>query len=258
MEMAPVPQPGYASLRAVRAVEVASQLRAAVMQGDDVRIARLLAELLRIKGLRTGERVGLQLQALLSLVHWLRSAALHDEVTGLYNRRGFLQIGTRLLDVAGRDERRARLVYLCLDPAGATNEQAGPWRGDVLLRQVGNFMRDLFPSYGVYEVLGRLGECEFAALTPVPDHASRDAIMLRLRRREASGAAVALPLRVGVADFDPARPVAIDELLHCAVQAAHVARAVDVREPLPRIASPLGLPPNPERRFADGLGAAQL
>jgi diguanylate cyclase (GGDEF)-like protein len=195
---------------------------------------------------------------------------LHDEVTGLYNRRGFVQIGTRLLDVAGRDERPARLVYLCLDPAGATNEQAGPWRGDVVLRQVGNFMRDLFPSYGVYEVLGRLGGCEFAALTPVPDHVSRDAIMLRVRRREASSAAVALPLGVGVADFDPTHPVAIDELLHSAVQAAAVARAADiahaadvaqaadVREPLPRIASPLGLPPNPERRFADGLGAAQL
>jgi GGDEF domain-containing protein len=131
-------------------------------------------------------------------------------------------------------------------------------------------MRDLFPSYGVYEVLGRLGGCEFAALTPVPDHASRDAIMLRVRRPEASGAAVALPLHVGVAHFDPARPVAIDELLRCAAQAADVAQtadvahaveaaqARDVREPFPQIASPPGLPPSPERRVADGLGAAQL
>jgi GGDEF domain-containing protein len=81
---------------------------------------------------------------------------------------------------------------------------------------MGNFMRDLFPSYGVYEVLGRLSRSEFAALTPNTQHASRNAILLRLRRAQHSCDLPALPLSIGIAHFDPARPVAIDELLESA------------------------------------------
>jgi hypothetical protein len=84
---------------------------------------------------------------------------------------------------------------------------------DVLLRRMGNFLRDLFPSYGVYEVLGRLSSGDFAALTPIAENASCHAILLRARNPESGGDAPALPLRVATAHFNPANPVAIDELL---------------------------------------------
>jgi GGDEF domain-containing protein len=215
-----------------RSLEVAGQLRAAVMEGDDARIARLLSDLLRVTGLTKGQRVRLQMRALLNLVQSLRSAALNDEVTGLYNRRGFVQIGTRLLDLATRDEQVVYLVYLRLEPALEStmliNGASAPSVGGVLIRQAGNFLRDLFPSYGVYEVLGRLSAREFAALTPVAEHATRTAVMLRAR---SGGNLSALPVEVGIAHCDPARPVPIDELLQRA------ARAVSVHETVPRIAS---------------------
>ena len=216
MNAACVLRPRHTSATAVRHLELTGQLRTAVMDGDEARIARLLSELLRVKGLTKGQRVALQLKALQNLVHALRLVALNDETTGLCNRRGFVQTSTRLLDLAARDELPAHLLYFKLGQVELLSETVGRSAADVLVRQMGNFMRDLFPSYGVYEVLGRLSRSEFAALTPNTQHASRNAILLRLRRAQHSCDLPALPLSIGIAHFDPARPVAIDELLESA------------------------------------------
>jgi len=212
MDAASVIRPRH-SAATVRGLEITGLLRAAVMEGDEARIARLLSELLRVKGLTKGQRVALQLKALQNLLHGLRSLALNDETTGLCNRRGFVQIGTRLLDLATRDELPAHLIYFRLGQVELLNETVGLSAGDVLVRQMGNFLRDLFPSYGVYEVLGRLSRSEFAALTTSVEYATAAAIQLRSRRPQRSCDLPTLPLTIGVAHFDPARPVAIDELL---------------------------------------------
>lgn len=221
----------HAAVSAARSLEVAGQLRSAIMEGDDARISRLLSDLLRVRGLTKGQRVRLQSRALLNLVHSLRSAALNDELTGLLNRRGFMQTATRLLDVALRDCQAAQLVYFKLD-VELEAESADSSARNVLLRRMGNFLRDLFPSYGVYEAIGRLGTSEFAAVTPLTEHASRAAIMLRARSPESGREAPALPVQVGVARFNPVMPAAIDELLQNARQAAEV-----VRGPVTPIAS---------------------
>ena len=208
---------GRGAAAAARSLEVAGQLRAAILEGDDALIARLLSDLLRVRGLTKGQRVRLQSRALLNLMHSLRSAALNDELTGLLNRRGFMQSATRFLDLALRDQQAVHLIYFRLaggDSAAARGADA--CTREVLLRRMGNFLRDLFPSYGVYEVLGRLSLAEFAALTPLADHAARNAILLRARTPEPGRDAPELPLLVAVARFDPAVPAAIDELLHSA------------------------------------------
>jgi GGDEF domain-containing protein len=240
MELVSVVRPSvvrssHAAVSAARSLELAGQLRSAIMEGDDARIARLLSDLLRVRGLTKGQRVRLQSRALLNLVHSLRSAALNDELTGLLNRRGFMQTATRLLDVALRDCHAAQLVYFRLDVGLAEPAEAESGEScvrNVLLRRMGNFLRDLFPSYGVYEAIGRLGADEFAALTPLTEHASRAAIILRARSPESGREAPALPVQVGIARFEPAIPAAIDELLQSAARAAGQAR-----EPVTPIAS---------------------
>ena len=205
----------------LRSREITALLRAAVVEGDETRIARLLAELLRVKGLTKGQRVALQMKALQNLLHALRSLALNDEITGLYNQRGFVQAGTRLLDVALRDEAPAHLIYFRIRAGRATGGAVGDCADDVLARQIGNLLRDLFPSYGVYEALGRMSHSDFVALTTSPAYATRGAILLRLRRPQSSGELAAPPLGIGIAHYDPARPVAIDELLERARAALH-------------------------------------
>jgi diguanylate cyclase (GGDEF)-like protein len=217
----PLPARNAEALRA-RNAELAGRLRAAAMEGDDEYISELLSELLRLQGLPREQRISLQLTALLNLVHSLRCLALTDETTGLYNRRGFMQIGTRLLDVAARDVRAAHLICFDVSHLERTHDTVGRTAGDVMIRQMGNFMRDLYPSYGVYEVLGRLGSDEFAALTTCPEYASRGAIVLRAGRRPThSGDLPALSLSAGVAHFNPRSPVSVDELLESARRAMY-------------------------------------
>ena len=208
-----------AGVARARSTELVRELRVAAMEGDELRITDLLSELLRFKGLSRGQRIALQQRALLNLVHSLRSAALNDDVTGLYNRRSFVQVGVRLLDLAARDEQPAHIVYFGIDQLARINQSLGRSAGDILVRQTGNLLRDLFPSYGVYEVLGRLRSDEFAALTTNDQHASRQAIMLRVRRPQRNSAVPALNLSVGVARFNPQRPVGIEELLQNARRA---------------------------------------
>jgi len=203
--------------------ELAGELRAAALEGDDVRVTQLLSDLLHLQGLSRGQRISVQLKTLLNMVHSLRCVTLTDELTGLFNRRGFVQSATSVLDVASRDVRAAHLIYFDLNHLERINQTMGRSTGDVMIRQMGNFMRDLFPSYGVYEVLGRLSGDEFATLTTSPQYASRGAILLRAARTPQEGGTDLPPLSlsVGVAHFNPHRPLSIDKLLESAEQAMY-------------------------------------
>ena len=130
---------GHPAVSVARAAEVASQLRTAIIEGDDARLARLLSDLLRVRGLTRGQRVRLQSRALMNLVHALRSAAINDDLTGLLNRRGFIQTATRLLDLALRDRQPAHLAYFRLElgepAASAVAERRLTVTRDLLLRR---------------------------------------------------------------------------------------------------------------------------
>jgi diguanylate cyclase (GGDEF)-like protein len=219
---AAVPPARLSAEDAVRArnAELTSQLRAAAMKGDKPRVMCVLSELLRFKRLTSERKIALQ--ALTHLIDSLRSVAMIDELTGMYNRRGFLQIGTRFLDVTRRELRSAYLVYLDLNNLKQVNDTAGHTAGDLLIRQTGNFLRELFPSYGVHEVLGRLGGDEFAALTTDMQCPSRSEILLRARMPQARSSNIpALSLSVGLAYFNPLLPIGMNELLKTAEQAMY-------------------------------------
>lgn len=221
-----------------RNTEIASQLRAAVLYDDDVRVTRLLSQLLQSHGLPESRRVSVQLKALLNVVNSLRTAASSDDLTGLYNRHTFLQVSTRLLAVAGRYRQNAHLIYLNVEGQWQPR-RSGAAASDAVLRHAGKLMRDLFPDYGVYEILGRIGPGQFAALTLREDYDSRIAIMLRAFGPDpADDVSPALPLQLGIAHFNPERPVAIDELL------ADARNAMQVRDGTDR-ASPGHNPPDP-------------
>lgn len=208
-----------------RVLEISAQLRSAVASGDDAAIAALLGELLRFRGSSRAQSIALQQRALQSLVYLLRSAAMNDEVTGLPNRRGFLQCATRLLDLAVRDRSAHQLVYLRLGPQGEQST-ALPL---MALRQMGNALRDMFPDYGVREALGRVATTEFAALTPRIEYLSRDSILRHIGARTAGQGSARPRLDVGIVHFDPHNPVSVDELLARCVQQALQARNAATR-----------------------------
>jgi diguanylate cyclase (GGDEF)-like protein len=234
------------SLR-TRSGELANELRAAAIRGDRVHLTRLLSRLLGSREPGSGRSVALL--ALTHLIDSLRSTAMTDELTGVLNRRGFIEVGTRFLNVARRDLHPAYLIYFDLNELKHVNDTAGHAAGDALIRQMGTFLRELFPSYGVYEVLGRLGGDEFAALTTDMQCPSRSEILLRARMPHARAADLPeLSLSLGFAYFNPLLPTTIDDLLQSAEQAMYEHKR------MPR-GSPSGLGPYHARRHASPRGA---
>lgn len=242
-----------------RSSELASQLRAAAMKGDKVRVTRLLSQLLGFRGVTAQRRTALD--ELSGLIDSLRSLAMTDELTGIYNRRGFMHIAARFLDVARRDLQCAYLVYLDLNNLKQVNDAAGHATGDVLIRQTASFLRELFPSYGVYEILGRLGGDEFAALTTDMKCPSRSEILLRARLFQ--GRSCTLPplsLSIGFAYFNPLLPLGISELLQSAERAMYEHKRTRRSPPRPAVHGAAADRPrsrSPERP-ADGVGRREL
>ena len=206
--------------RQAHASDFAGQLHEAAVCGDERRITRLVSELLRCKGLSRSQRIAMQQRALLSLVRSLRCAALNDDHTGLLNRRGFVQTGTRLLDLAARDGRRTTLVYISADQVERVGETLGEPAARMLVHDCGNLLRDVFPSYGVYEVVGRVGHDEFAALTMRAEFATCESAR-RLLREALPDRSARFALSVGVAHADAATASGIDELLEAAKRNAN-------------------------------------
>ena len=93
--------------------------------------------------------------------HELRRAALHDHLTGILNRRAFLQNATMELHIAIRQQVPVSLLMLDIDHFKSINDTHGHAIGDVVLRvmaaQVGQILR-------TQDVFGRLGGEEFAVL----------------------------------------------------------------------------------------------
>ena len=95
------------------------------------------------------------------LLSALRSLSLIDDLTGLYNRRGFVDLGEQYLKLARRSHRGITLVYLDLDRFRTINDSLGHHVGDRALMRVGDILRTTFRRS---DILARLTGDEFAVL----------------------------------------------------------------------------------------------
>jgi len=93
----------------------------------------------------------------------LRSLSMIDELTTLYNRRGFSDIGEQYLKLSRRSGRGASLAYVDLDNFKAINDTYGHKVGDEALVQAGDVLRGAFRAS---DLVARMGGDEFAVLAP--------------------------------------------------------------------------------------------
>jgi len=114
----------------------------------------------------------------------IRSLALTDELTGLYNRRGFISMAEREWQRALRQLRGALLFLFDLDDLKPINDAHGHLAGDAALISAAGVLRATFRGS---DVVGRLGGDEFAALI-VPGGPTADSetdVRTRLQETEA-------------------------------------------------------------------------
>ena len=92
-------------------------------------------------------------------IAYLQDLSLTDELTGLYNRRGFVEDFSRALTAAKCFGHEGMLLYCDLDDLKSVNDNFGHAAGDAMLRHAANMLKD---SIREIDIVGRLGGDEFA------------------------------------------------------------------------------------------------
>jgi len=152
------------------------------------------------------------------VLHQLRTMALTDDLTTLYNRRGFLLLGMHYLRLALRNAQPLCLYFADVDRLKIINDSCGHVQGDALLVACGEVLKMTFRES---DIIARIGGDEFAVLVQGGTSESRDTVLSRLQSsidlmNRDLFASCHLSLSVGVARFDPINPVTLGELLSIA------------------------------------------
>jgi len=139
---------------------------------------------------------------------------LIDDLTGIYNRRGFFTLSEQQWKLADRNKEKLVLIYLDLDNLKAINDSQGHRKGDQALITIANLLKSTFRES---DIIARMGGDEFAILAIEAD-ANGDRLINRLNERldeERSPQDFQLPISFssGYAYYYPEHPRSIDDIL---------------------------------------------
>jgi diguanylate cyclase (GGDEF)-like protein len=147
----------------------------------------------------------------------LQNLSLTDDLTGLYNRRGFLALAEQHLRMIQR-KGAALLIYLDLDDLKLINDSYGHLEGNRALIVTANVLRACFRQS---DILARLGGDEFCVLMTDAGQDSTQQVRKRLQQRTdfinaLSSWRFRLSLSVGIADVPVVQQPSLDQLLRVA------------------------------------------
>ncbi|MFN2577637.1 MAG: diguanylate cyclase domain-containing protein [Pyrinomonadaceae bacterium] len=145
----------------------------------------------------------------------LHSLSLIDELTGLYNRRGFLAVTEQHVAAIRRDNKVPIVVYADLDGLKEINDSHGHHEGDRALASAAAILKETFRSS---DILARLGGDEFVALAAIAQDESAQLLTCRLQEQFAAsnrlnGRPYDLSVSVGIAHFEDDDRFSIEDLM---------------------------------------------
>jgi diguanylate cyclase (GGDEF)-like protein/PAS domain S-box-containing protein len=144
----------------------------------------------------------------------LTELSRNDELTGLFNRRGFFDASSQQIKVARRYNMSMFLLFADLDGFKQINDTLGHHVGDEALKAAAETFRINLRDA---DIIGRLGGDEFAVFGV--ESSDRDANMTVERLQRAieeyrdRDDRFKLGTSIGVAHFDPDKPRSLDDLL---------------------------------------------
>jgi len=157
-------------------------------------------------------RYAVERQQLVEEVHRL---AIVDELTKLYNRRGFLTLAQQQLKIANRTKRGMLLFFMDLDDMKKINDTLGHHEGDMALVEIAAALNETFRDS---DIIARIGGDEFVVLAIDLPGSGAETLAARLgenlRIRNSRGKhPYKLSISMGIAHYDPEFPCSIDALL---------------------------------------------
>jgi diguanylate cyclase (GGDEF)-like protein len=128
----------------------------------------------------------------------IRDLSLRDELTGLYNLKGFTLLSDQAIRMAQRSQLPVSVLFVDLDNLKEINDSFGHQTGSAFLTETADLLRETFRET---DVIGRVGGDEFAVVC----HGSHVAISIAAQRlhlasnahNSASGRRYPLSLSIG-------------------------------------------------------------
>jgi len=148
----------------------------------------------------------------------IREMSLRDQMTELYNRRGFITLAEQQIKAANRAKRAMLLTFIDCDGLKGINDTLGHEEGDRALIDMANVLRQTFRES---DIIARLGGDEFAVLSiDAADMNPKDFSKRLQENIDAGNAEETRPYKLamswGTAVYDPGSPQSLDELMSSA------------------------------------------
>jgi diguanylate cyclase (GGDEF)-like protein/PAS domain S-box-containing protein len=134
----------------------------------------------------------------------LQSLSLVDELTGLYNRRGFMAVTEQHVAAIHRNDKLPVILYADLDGLKKINDTLGHHEGDHAIIKTAEILNDTFRTS---DIIARLGGDEFVVLAAIGKEESAESLTNRLQERFSAhnlqpNRPYDLSISVGVVHFD--------------------------------------------------------
>lgn len=154
----------------------------------------------------------------------LRALSMIDEMTGLYNRRGFVALAQKEMETCIRLNGTMTLLFIDLKGTKEINETWGHVEGDRALAAMAGVLRQAFQETCL---VGRFGGDEFVVLSPQFAGSNTSMLLNRLEQylddyNCAARRPYELQVNVGVARFNPDQPCSVHDLINQADTAMYV------------------------------------
>jgi diguanylate cyclase (GGDEF)-like protein/PAS domain S-box-containing protein len=157
----------------------------------------------------------------------LVTEATMDELTGVLNRRGFMEKFDDFASRASQEQRVYSVLFMDVDQFKPINDLYGHPAGDLVLQTVANATKSLIRED---DLVGRIGGDEFAVVLSSADSSEASVVARRILDvvftscREISLGPLNVTASIGFAQFDPMNPASASELLEAADRALLAAK----------------------------------
>ncbi len=146
----------------------------------------------------------------------LQSLSLVDDLTGLYNKRGFILFAQQQLSLSVRAKRGMILFFIKLNGLKEIKDKSGHQSGDLALIETASILKEVFRDS---DIVGRHAEDEFTAIAIESFDANNEIIITRLQddlysSNKQANRLYELSLSIGTAYYDTEELCSIEKLIN--------------------------------------------